>query len=395
MLEFLRRFLAPSRLSGALARSLSLERLEERATPANIAVIGTSLQTATRIGLTYRASDAAQFDVGIFRSSDPVLSSDDVPITATTIMPRLTTLNQVALIPLSSEIPIDPARPYVLAVADPNGIIDETNETDNTGQFRKLAMAVVTHGLELTGKMPAWLDDMAAGLRREGFQQVIEFDWAASSRIPLPGQAALAGWRMARQVRLAADALGTLPTDVVDVQFIGHSRGAVVISQALVNLQVFGGPRELRLGYFQMTMLDPHPARNRGTLLGGFFELLNGTGVSTIGGFSFDPTNPLSRNAGRAVLAFQAAARDPSVIIPANVDQAEVFYQRQPWFETIVGGFENLIGQNIWGDAPSELVNRSGKLVAVVDISKPPTNSKVGHTNVPSWYIETVLPPVD
>jgi hypothetical protein len=392
--DSLNRFLFPSRRSRRPTRRLVVERLEDRATPANIAVVGSTLQTATRIGLTYRATDVTQFDVGIFRSADPVLSADDIPITSATVTARATTLNQVAAIPLSGEISIDPARPYVLAVADPNGAIDETNEADNIGQFRKLAMAVVTHGFEPTGKMPSWLDDMAAGLRREGFAQVIEFDWAASSRIPLPGLATLAGWRMAQQVRLKADALGTLPTDVVDVQFIGHSRGTVVISQALASLQVFPGPRELRLGYFQMTMLDPHPAHNRGSLFAGFFELLNGTGVSNIGGFSFDPTNRISLNVGRAMLAFQAAARDPSVIVPANVDKAEVFYQRQPWFETVVGGFENLIGQNVWGDSPAELINRSGKLVVVIDISKPPTNAKAGHTAVPLWYIETILPPV-
>ena len=179
----------------------------------------------------------------------------------------------------------------------------------------------------------------------------------------------------------------------MDVQFIGHSRGAVVISQALSNLQYFPGPRELRLGYFQMTMLDPHPARNRNMLFAGYAELFNGTGVSTIGGFSFNPTSLIGLNAARAMLTFQALARDPVVTVPANVDKAEVFYQRQPWFETIVGGFEYLTGLNPWGNSPNELVNRSGKPIIAIDISKPPIGTKVGHSSVQLWYIESLLPP--
>jgi hypothetical protein len=388
---FRRRFTA--RRSARPICRLTVERLEERATPANIAVVGASLQTATSLRLTYQSAGVTGFEVGIFRSADPVFSADDVPITNATVTPGTTTANQIANIALGGEIPIDPARPYVLAVADPNNAIDESNETDNTGQFRKLALGVVTHGFEPSGRAPAWLHDMADGLRREGFARVIEFDWAASSRIAFPGLATLAGWRMAYQVRLAADALGTRPTDVVDVQFIGHSRGSVVISQALSSLQYYPGPRELRLGYLQMTMLDPHPARNRGWLFSGYAELLNGTGVSNIGGFSFDQTSWFSLDVARGMLSFQAAARDPLVTVPANVDKAEVYYQRLPWFDTLVGGFEYLTGLNPWGESPANLINRSAKPITTVDISQPPIGIAVGHTSVQLWYMDEFLPP--
>lgn len=395
MFTLFRRWLGFTRRSTHLNRPgqrLALEMLEQRATPANIALTASSLTNSTAIRLTYRTSDATQFDVGIFRSADLVLSADDIAITDATITPRATTLNQFATVPLGQEIPLDPARPYVLAVADPNDQIGETNEADNTAQFRKLSLAVITHGFETTGRLPAWLDDMAAGLRREGFARVLEFNWAASSRLPLPGMATLAGWRMAQQVRLAADALGTRPNDVVDVQFIGHSRGSVVISQALLNLQRFPGPRELRLGFFEMTMLDPHPAMNRGSVTAALAELRNGTGESDIGGFSFDPNNLVSVALARGIIRFQSIARDPLVVVPANVDRAEVFYQRLPWFGTTPGGFEDITGFNPWGELPANLINRSGKPIDAVDISQGPYSADVGHTSVQVWYTEHFLP---
>ncbi len=374
-------------------RRLSLERLEDRATPANVAVLGSTLLTSTSIRLTYRVSDVAQFAVGIYRSADPVLSADDVAVANATINARKTTWTQYASIALNGEMPIDTSHPYVLAVADPNHSIGETNETDNTGQFRKLTLAVVTHGLEPSGKLPAWLDDMAAGLKREGFAKVLEFDWAAASRLPLPGTAYYAGLRMAQQVRIAANALGNRPTDVVDVQFVGHSRGTVVISQALLSLQRFPGTRKLALGYFEFTMIDPHPAANRGTLAAGLLELRNGSGVSTIGGFSFESNSLISAAAARATLLFQAATRDPRVVVPANVDSTEVYYQRLSWSDTNADGFEFATGFNLLGEMPVNLVNLSKNPIAAVNVGEAPIHAGVGHTSVQIWYIENLLPP--
>lgn len=396
MFAFLHRWLKPTRRTCPFKQSrrrLGFEILENRTTPANIAISASTLTTATAIRLTYHVSDVTQFDVGIYRSADPVFSADDALITDSTITAKATAANQFATISLAGEIPLDPARPYVLAVADPKNDISETNEADNTAEFRKLALAVVTHGLEITGRLPAWLDDMAAGLKREGFARVLEFNWAQASRLPLPGMAVLAGSRLAQQVRLAADALGAKPTDVVDVQFIGHSRGNVVISQALLNLQRFPGPRELRLGYFQLTLLDPHPAMNSGSLAAGLAELQNRTGVSSIGGFSFNPNSLVSVIEARATLRFQSLARDPLVVIPANVDAIQVYYQRLPWDQTTPGGFEFTTGLNLWGQLPGGLVNRSGKPVDAVDISASPINSTAGHTSVQLWYIDQFLPP--
>src|SRR5262249_19356478 len=155
----------------------------------------------------------------------------------------------------------DPSHKFVLAVADPNNLIVETNEANNVADFRKLALAAVVHGFEPTGTLPAWTGDAAAALEARGFADAIVFDSTATSELPIPGKAVLAGVHLANQLRLEAAAIATRPNDVVDLQVIGHSRGTVVSGQALTQIQANPG-NELRNGYVVMTMLDPHAARN-------------------------------------------------------------------------------------------------------------------------------------
>ena len=49
--------------------------------------------------------------------------------------------------------------------------------------------------------------------------------------------------------------------DPVDVHFIGHSEGAVVNGLAIREMNRHETP-ELRAGYLEETMLDPHAANN-------------------------------------------------------------------------------------------------------------------------------------
>ena len=181
-------------------------------------------------------------------------------------------------------------------------------------------------------------------------------------------------------IRQTADTIATLPNDVVDLHLIGHSRGAVVISQAALSLNANPGPRELQLGYLKMTLLDPHPARNRSSLFNGLLELNNGTGVSTIGGFSFDPRNALSMSTAVAQLQFQAF-HDSLTSLPNR---------RLPWYQTSTPA-ELSLRFNIWGDPPSEIVNQSGHTLVATDLAFVPGATTVGHTAVPLWYLGTLL----
>src|SRR5262249_11006844 len=138
---------------------------------------------------------------------------------------------------------------------------------------------------------------------------VIAFNWVRASIRPRRGQATHAGDRMAQQVKDQADQLAAQhPGDVVDVNFIGHSRGGVVISRALQDLVGTTDPA-LQGGYLQMTLLDPHPASLR---FSQFSSLL---------------LSKLSLTAGLATAIFEELAQDPQVVVPPNVMQVQLFYE--------------------------------------------------------------------
>ena len=211
--------------------------LENRLTPSgssvDIDIRAVGLDTSTAVRIDYKARGVSSFEVGVFRSSDAVFDKLDTPVTGAAITPLPGNSLQTATVKLASELPLDPAHKFVIVVADPNGQIAETNENNNAANFRKLALGVTVHGLELTGTLPAWVGDAAAALEARGFDNAFVFDWIATSQLPIPGLSILAGANLANRIRLEADAIATLPNDVVDLQIIGHSRGTVVSGQAL------------------------------------------------------------------------------------------------------------------------------------------------------------------
>jgi hypothetical protein len=282
---------------------------------------------------------------------------------------------------LARELPIDPARPYVLVVADPGNAISETDNGNNAAHFRKLTLGVLTHGLSLFGNRPTWIDQVGDALEALGYADTVRFEWVARSRLPAPDLAILTGLELAQAVRQRAAELATQPGDVVDVHFIGHSRGTAVVTVALLALQIAPGPPELALGYFKQTLLDPHVARNHGTRAAGLAELARRNGVSNVGLFSYNPNSALVRTAAAGVIAFQATAQDPVPFIPAVADEAEVFFQRLPLNRTVTS--DRLLGVNLWAELPGAIANPAGRPVVFINLAP----FGVGHTNVPEFYL--------
>jgi hypothetical protein len=262
------------------------------------------------------------------------------------------------------------ALPFLVVVANPTGSVRESNAANNTASFETHVLGVVSHGLEVTlgGKTPSWETQLAAALQSSGYEAVIAFNWVRASHRPVPGLALQAGDQLAAQVVAEANQLAAQhPGDVVDVNFIGHSRGGVVISRALQDLVGTSDPA-LEGGYLQMTLLDPHPASNR------FSQ------------FGFLPFSKLSVAAGLATLLFQALARDPQVVIPPDVMQAQLFYQDTPagqFFPTPTEFFLNL-----WGEGPGQIVNQSGQPLESMNLTdvNAPGVGLVGHSEVYQWY---------
>ncbi len=282
--------------------------------------------------------------------------------------------------PLAALTP-DPARPFVVVDADPDQLFPAFDAINHIASFETHVLGVVVHGLELdpslllTNAPPAWETQMAAALQQQdGYEAVIPFNWVGLSFLPLPGVTQLAAGVLAQQVTFTADALASQhPGDVVDVNFIGHSRGNVVTSEALQDLVGTADPA-LQGGYLQMTMLDPHPAN---AFLGGLFSSL--------------PFFPLSNTLAQIVFQFQALAQDPPVVVPANVNRANEFDQQTFAGQPFPDLTEALI--NLWGVPPFLVPNLSGAPIQEQNLTQTvaPGIGLIGHSEVHDWYLANVI----
>ena len=279
-----------------------------------------------------------QFQVGIYRSADDQFDPADVPMvdlfTITDTSPGTHTYTKQNI-----DLSPDPKHKYVFVVADPGEEIEETDDENNEKSFYKYLLGIVTHGAVLPGTFPNWVAPMAAALIDEGYDDAQPKYWVDSSRMPEREQAVAAGQLFAGDVARTVRDLSLSPNDVVDVHWIGHSRGAVVISEALKSLAGVWSqiPEQLQHGYIKMTMLDPHPARNDPDFPGGVRCSWNPIARLNVGWFNY-----------LAVLLFQRRAKDPKPIVSGIVDEAEVYYQETKWHEMPFLSDEWTL--NLWGE---------------------------------------------
>src|SRR5262249_37676659 len=130
------------------------------------------------------------------------------------------------------------------------------------------------------------------------------------------------------------------PQDPIDLHVIGHSRGVSVVNLALAIL--YGDPsipEQMKIGFIEDTMLDPHPANVASnsqasvssTPVGGIFGSLLAAAADVFDGLSNDPNEP----------------------VPDRVDEAEVYYQdtQAPTGFGLPGSVFNLWGEMVNMDA--------------------------------------------
>jgi hypothetical protein len=269
--------------------------------------------------------------LGIYRSTTTTFSSSSILVGQTTL--QGTDLNpgpHQVTVSLSRTLTIDPSMKYVLAVADPGNAVAEASKADDTASFRTWIVGAVTHGLELDGQFPSWVATTASGLKADGYDAVVPFDWARLSASPTPGSIALAAQGMTAQIDRAIASLPVQPGDVVDVHLIGHSRGGDVVSLVAGELDRSAPP--LSGGYLKLTLLDPHPARNGPVA---YYSSSNG---------------PIGTLAQMQYLAFQSFTNDPPLTIPPGVNGTEIFYQQTKVPDTLLPE-EHLL--NSWGEVPA------------------------------------------
>jgi hypothetical protein len=379
----------------APSRAPTVERLEGRTLAAgtagmpDVAVLATRPVDARHVEVTYElrpgrgdAEGFPTFNLAVQRSADTRANSEDRRLATVTIAegdpsrPNVDLDGRPVTAPgmhrIEVEIPeglrLHPGKPYVLAVADPEGRLAESDESNNVSAFRKVTIAVITHGgLQETpgNRIPAWVNRMRRDLLAQGYDQVIATNWVAESN--RPGWAAKQGPRVAALVRRAVDALPE--GAAVDLHVIGHSEGAIVNGVALRDMERESRPA-LDAGYIRETMIDPHAANNGLPL----------KQYSTKDSF-------MGWVARKAINDYQGRAKDPPPLVPGNVDEAEVYYQHT-YFALAPGDSQRWF--NLWGQVPVYSLPGAPN-VQYADITGPGI-AHSGPYGVVEWYHEHVVP---
>ena len=271
---------------------------------------------------------------------------------------------------LAAPLAPDPQLSDVIAVADPDGNQPWNFTPDNTdAHFHIYVIGAVVQGF---GADQSWVEQMTGALYKETYEKVFPVHW--HSLAIEPGWAVEAGNNLYTQiVEYTASIVSELEkNDVIDVHLIGHSRGAAVIDQTMIDLDIFTSllPPQLAHGFYKMTMLDPHPAN-----------------LYTIKDISINPLLwPL------AILdpIGQLLYSDPSIVVPRRINQLEDYYQKS--------AYNALVHDHYWLETYFNLQGLSLNEITIQDQGQTittqydMTNWGLGHTEVHGWYEDWIIP---
>jgi hypothetical protein len=379
---------------------LCLEQLEDRlvpsSSPIDLTFATTSDSRTINVNYNINGSSLAGQDVtfSIYRSSAydslkgavligtaTIPGSDGADLSAGTHTGVKLALTAPNGQPVTALTP-NTALPFIVVVA---------NLDNSSASFETHVVGVIAHGSEfdpyliLTNQAPAWEMLMATDLQViDGYEAVIPFNWIRLCIIPFPFAVEIASNMLYTQVVAEANQLaGQHPGDVVDINFIGDSRGTVVVSQVLQQLVSTTDPA-LKGGYMQMTLLDPHPANRMDDL------------------FRWIPA--LSQANDLAVLGFLVDyfSQDPQIVVPPNVDQVQDFdEQTAPGQLGFLNGFlathdttqllEFMF--SLWGEPAGNIVDQSNQAIEQMNLTNVfiPSLGLIGHAEVPLWYLDYVV----
>ncbi|MFI5139723.1 MAG: hypothetical protein ACHQIM_18015 [Sphingobacteriales bacterium] len=353
------------------------------------------------------------------------------------------------------ELPPDTRLPYIIVVAT-------YNDKKEQVYFRKWMLGAVAHGFDRWAlhqsplhrlpdwlwrsefqdfTLPHWETTMADQLKtKDGYDDVITCDWMKTCGLKQHGWAEKAGEKLSSDIVTWMHAHGQHNGDVVDIHFIGHSRGTVVVCQALQTLALrlktnkspFGG------SYVELTLLDPHPANNNlevpwvswafnfdnGNCQTAFNknfqacteamekmktlsakeiksmspEALKGL-MSSCGTDDFVKAyieadcenNPIedSKSARDSTINFQLDTKDSKLEISAGVKKIDVFFQHSSANQLCNQPNQEFI-QNLWGMVSPTTLNCLDGTIAInkTDLTNTDIDSIgiIGHNEVPLVY---------
>ena len=111
----------------------------------NIAMLSATTPDSRGVTVTYQVAgtNLPAIPLAIYRSADARFDpTADLPLGGQALSGAdLTPGNHTVTVTLPGGLPIDPAHPYVLAVADPGNVVAESNEADNLASFRTSSSA--------------------------------------------------------------------------------------------------------------------------------------------------------------------------------------------------------------------------------------------------------------
>jgi hypothetical protein len=309
----------------------------------------------------------------------------------------------------------DTRMPYIIVVAT-------LNNQKQQIYFKKWMLGAVSHGFDpsvhispdLIARLysvPQWETNMTKKLTDtvfgDGYDDVIAFDWMRTCATSKPYCAVNAGadlaleiWQKVKEIKKIKSHAG----DVVDIQLIGHSRGAVVVAEALVMLSdklkmktdyaAFGG------SYIELTLLDPHPANNtfEAVWCSTDFRKIHDdsknkdVAVDCDGKETSLSTEEVQLKAYFYVYDFQDKTRDQQIQIPGGVNKIEIWFQHTPAYKFCNNDtfkpFESKL--NLWGMASPKSVIWSDESVKIDynDLTNYNIDGigVVGHGEVPLVY---------
>jgi hypothetical protein len=131
--------------AGAIPGGTPMRGIVEIATQSDIQMISAELQSGNAVQFTYETTGnpPGPFEVGLYRSADGVSYDVNSPLDIQTVTPTAPNATGSGTLALQDPLPYDADKPLLVVVADPRGLVSESDDPINANNKVK----ITTHAL--------------------------------------------------------------------------------------------------------------------------------------------------------------------------------------------------------------------------------------------------------